>query len=114
MGIIKSAENFTPHKIRNQIMTNIKILAVILALCSISTADGLRCYQCTLGDSIDFCWMSSNGNGHVVDCESDQNGCMIVYFEDAGMPRHSADCSIVPEETPEEERFCKYDPEYPD
>ena len=44
-------------------------------------ADGLRCYQCTLGDSNDFCWMSSNGNGHVVDCESDQNGCMIVYFE---------------------------------
>lgn len=29
------------------------------------------------------------------------------------MPRHRADCSVVAEETPEEERFCKYDPEYP-
>ena len=77
--------------------------------------------------------MSSNGNGHVVDCDSDQNGCMIIYFEgkimengfnfkislsfliflDSGMPRHRADCSVVAEETPEEERFCKYDPEYP-
>ena len=29
------------------------------------------------------------------------------------MPRHRADCGVVPEETPEEDRFCKYDPEYP-
>ena len=37
----------------------------------------------------------------------------FLIFLDSGMPRHRADCSVVDEETPEEERVCKYDPEYP-
>ena len=43
-------------------------------------ADGVRCYQCIFLDSSDLCWLSPQTSGHVVDCEPEQNGCSIIYF----------------------------------